>query len=664
MKRSTKCGILLFLSILYIVSAIGMVFAADADEDFAPLCHDCAEENAELTEYVPTRDGAEDYRKWAQTDSRWGSLPLGASGGTVAQYGCTVTAVTKLIIQCGLREQESFDVGVFVRWLNQNDGFTSNGSLYWGKAGSCVPGFSNAGDILASGSYSSTGYNAQIIAWIKAGNHMVINVRNGGHWVAVDEEKSLATGTVYIMDSSGTLANADITLASRYSTFNAIHAYKGGKIAAPEHTCDLNGGYAFVETAHPHYKCYYCSVCGVVQRNYSEPTTREDCLECKRPATPALLDMKTTYHPGETVTFAWKPTANTTHYNIYLDKKGEDGEYSRFENVFYAESGLTRTPEEGSYRVRLQSTNKNYYESDGKNWLYKNAEWVEFEVAHTYVPTITAPTCTANGYTTYACTGCGDKYVADEVAAPGHDLIVDSAVAATCTEDGLTEGSHCSRCDYKVEQQVVAKLGHSYRLGVCTRCGEKDPDYRPVEFIDVPTNAWYKDAVDYAVGMGLMNGVGGGKFAPEDSMTRAMLVTVLWRYADSPTEGTNRFTDVPGGQWYTAAVAWAAGKGVVNGTSETTFEPDGNVTREQMAAILYRYANSISVDTGKRGDFTAFADANAVSGWAKDALSWTVAEGIIGGSKEGGQLLLNPAGNATRAQVAAILMRFIENVTK
>ena len=83
---------------------------------------------------------------------------------------------------------------------------------------------------------------------------MVINVRNGGHWVAVDEEKSLATGTVYIMDSSGTLTNADITLASRYSTFNAIHAYKGGKIAAPEHTCDLNGGYAFVETAHPHYK--------------------------------------------------------------------------------------------------------------------------------------------------------------------------------------------------------------------------------------------------------------------------------------------------------------------------------------------------------------------------------------------------------------------------
>lgn len=283
----------------------------------------------------------------------------------------------------------------------------------------------------------------------------------------------------------------------------------------------------------------------------------------------------------------------------------------------------------------------------------------DYHETHDYTETVHAPSCTERGYTEYYCAVCGAATVGAYTDALGHDFSGEAQRREpTCTENG-EESRSCVRCGF-MDTKTLPALGHDYKNGVCLRCGHAVS----ADFRDVPANAWYKDAVDYAVGMGLMNGVGGGKFAPEDSMTRAMLVTVLWRYAGSPTEGTNRFTDVPGGQWYTAAVAWAAGKGVVNGTSATTFEPDGNVTCEQMAAILYRYANSLSVDTGKRGDFTAFADANAVSGWAKDALSWTVAEGIIGGSKEGGQLLLNPAGNATRAQVAAILMRFIENVTK
>ena len=147
-------------------------------------------------------------------------------------------------------------------------------------------------------------------------------------------------------------------------------------------------------------------------------------------------------------------------------------------------------------------------------------------------------------------------------------------------------------------------------------------------------------------------------------MTRAMLVTVLWRYAGSPAEGSNTFADVPDGQWYTKAVAWAAVKGVVGGVGFGKFDPDGSITRDQMAAILYRYAGSVQADTSKRGDFSAFADAGAVSGWAKEALSWAVAEQIIGGSTENGKLILNPAGNATRAQVSAILMRFIEHFMK
>ena len=182
----------------------------------------------------------------------------------------------------------------------------------------------------------------------------------------------------------------------------------------------------------------------------------------------------------------------------------------------------------------------------------------------------------------------------------------------------------------------------------------------PVEFADVETNAWYVEAVQYAVEKGLMNGVGGGKFDPEGTMTRAMLVTVLWRYEGKPEAGANPFTDVPDGTWYTDAVAWAAENGIVGGIGNNKFDPEGSITREQMATILFRYAQKKGVDTSKRGELSGFPDSGAVSSWAKDAVQWTVAEKIINGSD--GKLL--PQGNATRAQVAAILMRFLENTVK
>ena len=266
---------------------------------------------------------------------------------------------------------------------------------------------------------------------------------------------------------------------------------------------------------------------------------------------------------------------------------------------------------------------------------YPTATWDGVNVPqppheHRYTAVVTAPTCAAQGYTTYICT-CGESY-----------------------KDAYTDA-----------------LGHNYKDGVCTRCGAKDPSYKPddkpietIEFSDVSPAAWYAGAVGYAVSNKLMNGMGGGKFEPNGSMTRAMLVTVLWRYAGSPAEGTNGFSDVPNGDWYTQAVAWASKNGVVNGVGNGRFDPNGKITREQMAVILFRYANQQGINTGKRGDFGKFADANKVSGYAVDALQWAVAEGIVGGSSEGGKLLLNPQGNATRAEVATILMRFLENVMK
>ena len=182
------------------------------------------------------------------------------------------------------------------------------------------------------------------------------------------------------------------------------------------------------------------------------------------------------------------------------------------------------------------------------------------------------------------------------------------------------------------------------------------------KFTDAPApDHWAHEGVDFAVSHRLFGGMSETTFEPDTPMTRAMLVTVLWRYEGEPHEGTNIFTDVPGGQWFTEAIAWAAHNGVVGGVGEGKFDPDGNVTREQMAAILCRYAEKKGFDVSKRADLTGFPDENRISrDWALEPLQWAVAEKLIGGSD--GWLL--PQGSATRAQVATILMRFIKNTAE
>ena len=174
-------------------------------------------------------------------------------------------------------------------------------------------------------------------------------------------------------------------------------------------------------------------------------------------------------------------------------------------------------------------------------------------------------------------------------------------------------------------------------------------------FFDVSEGAWYFGDIVYAYNNGLFSGTGDHTFEPETTMTRGMLVSVLWRLEGKPEAAASPFTD-SGYSWYTKAVDWAAANGIVAGTSATTFEPNATVTREQMAAILFRYANFKKLDTSARADLTAFPDAGSVSAYATDAMSWANASGIIVGSN--GKLV--PQDGASRAQVAAILHRFIE----
>ncbi len=180
-------------------------------------------------------------------------------------------------------------------------------------------------------------------------------------------------------------------------------------------------------------------------------------------------------------------------------------------------------------------------------------------------------------------------------------------------------------------------------------------------FPDVDENDWFYDEVVYVYENGLMNGVENNQFAPNTATNRAMLATILYRLAGEPAvSGDLPFTDVESGTWYTDAVIWAAANDIVNGIGDNQFGPENTLTREQLVTMLYRYAQNKGYDVTASADLSGYPDAGQIQSWAQEAMSWAVAEGIV----EGMDGNLNPAGSATRAQIATILMRFCEGVAK
>lgn len=178
-------------------------------------------------------------------------------------------------------------------------------------------------------------------------------------------------------------------------------------------------------------------------------------------------------------------------------------------------------------------------------------------------------------------------------------------------------------------------------------------------FVDVNSGAWYYDAVSFVYNKGIMNGVTSTTFEPNSTITRGMVVTMLWRMAGEPYVSGGSFSDVASGRYYSTAVAWAAKNGIVDGYSSTVFGVNDPVTREQFATILYRYAKYMGYST-VGSSLTGYYDANSVSSWARDAMGWAVKNGIITGS---GNSRLNPTGTASRAEVAQMFMSFYEFTT-
>lgn len=246
---------------------------------------------------------------------------------------------------------------------------------------------------------------------------------------------------------------------------------------------------------------------------------------------------------------------------------------------------------------------------------------------------------------------------ADKAAAKAATELIDAI--GTVTEDSKT-AIEAARNAYDALTESQKALVANY--AVLTAAEETYAELTtPVPFTDVAANAWYYAAVRYAVYKQLFNGVSATEFAPEDTMTRAMLVTVLYRCAGSPDVGEAApFTDLTA-DWYQDAVAWGAANGIVNGIGDQKFAPDEPVTREQIATILYRYAQKYGMNTEATAALDRFPDAGKVSDWALEAMQWAVGSGLIEGSADHGSITLNPVDSATRAQTAQILMRFTKN---
>ena len=250
-------------------------------------------------------------------------------------------------------------------------------------------------------------------------------------------------------------------------------------------------------------------------------------------------------------------------------------------------------------------------------------------------------TCTEPGYTgDMVCTRCGEVHSkGEEIPALGHDYGDWTTVKeADCFHTGLEERK-CGRCGETEQRETTAET-----------CSSE-------AYTDLDRNGWYHEYVDWVLKNGVMNGVGGGLFEPNGETTRAMLVMVLYRMAGAPDMAgrESSFTDVSADSWYGAAVIWASENGIVNGVGGGLFDPDASLTREQMAMMLYRFAGYLGSNTEKRADLSAYGDADAVSAFAQDAMAWAVAESLVNGRSAAE---LAPKAGATRAELATILFRF------
>lgn len=317
--------------------------------------------------------------------------------------------------------------------------------------------------------------------------------------------------------------------------------------------------------------------------------------------------------------------------------------------------------------------------------------------AHTFVFTKNiAPTCTEAGYDLYTCSGCGASEQRNVKPALGHKWDSGTVTTEPTETDPGTMTYTCTVCGATKTEVIPATGPHTHvwdegtvtvaptettpgvRTYTCTVCGQTRTEIIPAtgsavcpggaacpsfRFRDVPAPSnWAHEGIDYCVRHGLMSGFDATTFSPDTVSTRAQIVMILYNLSGDTTDYSKYyvpFTDVKPGTWYYNAVAWGYDKDIVAGMTPTTFAPDGLITREQMAVLLYGYTEKYApAYLGGAASLNGFPDAASVSNWAYAAMSWAVGNGLISGIASNGADYLAPSGGATRAQIAAIMMRY------
>ena len=275
--------------------------------------------------------------------------------------------------------------------------------------------------------------------------------------------------------------------------------------------------------------------------------------------------------------------------------------------------------------------------------------------AHTFVFTKNvAPSCTEAGYDLYTCRDCGATEKRNSKPALGHKWDSGTVTTEPTETDPGTMTYTCTVCG-QTKTEVIPATGSAVCPG-----GAACPSFR---FRDVPAPSnWAHEGIDYCVRHGLMSGFDATTFSPDTVSTRAQIVMILYNLSGDTTDYSKYyvpFTDVRPSTWYYNAVAWGYDKDIVAGMSTTTFAPDGLITREQMAVLLYGYTEKYApAYLGGAASLNGFPDAASVSNWAYAAMSWAVGNGLISGIASNGADYLAPSGGATRAQIAAIMMRY------
>lgn len=338
-----------------------------------------------------------------------------------------------------------------------------------------------------------------------------------------------------------------------------------------------------------------------------------------------------------------------TETTVYVDEAGlEAAKSATGSTMGFALSGSNNrwnSPDVTGSDYSFTVTYSGYYQSTGGGTVTPSTT-VKTESAKNGSFTVSDKYASA-GKTVKVTPKANEGYVVDQVTVTDKN---GNNITVTQNADGTYSFVMPAKAAQPVDVKVTFK--EEEQVHVCP--SEK--------YTDVNTAAWYHEGVDYAIKNGLMEGVGSNLFAPDATTTRAMVVTILYRLDGEPAVTKDiKFGDVPAGTWYTDAVNWAADNGIVDGYGNGKFGPDDTITREQMAAILYRYASYKGYSVSDLANLTGYTDAASVSEWASTAMRWAVAEGLIEGTNA---TTLSPSGDSTRAQVATILMRFCEGVVK